>query len=76
MDRKRLADDQSASSPKGRHAMTGEGWGWELLDKPETLSAPSDESSSAESPAPVARNRYGVPINRRCLNMAAHKLRR
>jgi hypothetical protein len=34
------------------------------------------ESSTAGTQAPIARNRYGVPINLRCLNMAAHKLGR
>jgi hypothetical protein len=56
--------------------MTGEGWGWELLDKPQQISAPDRESTTAASPPPIALNRYGIPLNVRCLNMAAHKLGR
>jgi hypothetical protein len=57
-----------------RDAVTGEGWSWELLAQPGTVSASGREPSVPGSPAPITVNRYGVPINRRCLNMAAHKL--
>jgi hypothetical protein len=67
---------QTIKPPATRTAMTREGRGWEILDKPEKFRAPIREPHMPGSPKPRGRSRSGMPINPRCLNMAAHKLGR
>jgi hypothetical protein len=64
------------ATPSGRDAMTREGRGWEILDRPEKAAASNREPGMAGSLNPLGRRRPGVPTSPRCLNIAADKLGR